>query len=122
MKTHQNLTNENLKTIILNCGWQVEKLEDKLWLLSIDIGYKSKFCFELELADVVLNTLIALIKYCKDYDIELYIEELIKEKGNKKYPTYKSMLEKSEIISWKLYKLALYLPKETAKEIDKINE
>lgn len=84
MKTHQNLTNENLKTIILNCGWQVEELEEKLWLLSIDIGYKSKFCFELELADVVLNTLIALIKYCKDYDIELYIEELIKEKGKKK--------------------------------------
>lgn len=122
MKTSEDLTNENLKNIIINCGWEVEELSINLWRLSVDLCYKNKFTFDLELSEKVLNTIITLIKYCNNHNEEEYIEELIKQKGNKKYPKYKDIFEKSEIISWKLYKLALYLPKETAEEIDRLNK
>ena len=62
MKTHQNLTNENLKTIILNCGWQVEELEENTILASRNlrnvllIDANEINVYDLTNADVVLMT------------------------------------------------------------------
>lgn len=96
------LSRKDLKNVIKQCGWDV--LENKnLWQLSIGINPELRFCFQLDTSSLQQNDIIfSIIRYCIKFDVDEYIDILVKERGENKYPSIRTIVNNTDIINSKM--------------------
>lgn len=101
------LSLKEIKTLIEQCGWNVNILQDDLWKLDVAINDDLRFCFQLEVSDNKTSEIIySLFRYCTSFDADEYIEMLIKERGNDLYPPTRFIVKNADNVKFKLSKLA----------------
>lgn len=100
------LSKKDLKNIIKQCGWDV--LENKnLWQVSIGINPELRFCFQLDTSSLQQKDIIfSIIRYCVKFDVDEYIDTLVKERGENKYPSIRTIVNNTDIINSKMKQFA----------------
>ncbi|MBQ2873598.1 MAG: hypothetical protein IJE89_06350 [Bacilli bacterium] len=103
------LSKKDLKNIIKQCGWDVVE-KDNLWQLSIGINPNMRFCFQLDTSSLQSKDIFyCIIRYCVKFDVDEYIDTIVKERGESKSPTIRSIVNNTDIIYTQLKQFALDL-------------
>ena len=118
-KTIYDLDLNDLKTMIESCDWKVKILDEYLWELSRTIDEKNRFCFEVKVMEQPIFTVLAIIKYSKDFDADSYIKDILKSRRGNQYPTYEQIAKIANDIGWELIRLRLCLPSRVSDLIKK---
>ena len=84
--------------------------KENLWQLSIGINPEMRFCFQLDTSSLQSKDIFyCIIRYCVKFDVDEYIDTLVKERGENKSPSIRSIVNNTDIIYSQLKQFALDL-------------
>ncbi len=102
-----NLPLKKLKNIITDCGWNVLEKNESLWELKINLNDNNVYCFDVEIGDSDVSTIIySMIRYGINYNPDNYAEKIIKSRSKDDNSSARSIINYADMVKRKLMTLS----------------
>lgn len=118
IRTYKDLTLDDLEDVIRNCGWIVQRIDEKFWKL---LSANEIYSLEMHITRNAYITYLFLLQYLHNYNEEQFKNELMLERKKYDKLTEEEIKVLANNAGFEVLRLKYRLPRKLSDKLKELN-